>query len=215
MLPAGVTVAAALLCALTPAYFPAAHQDYMLAQIETETCVSMHSPTCFTPRAELKTAREYGFGYGQITVTRSMNNFSMLRRSVPALHNWSWADRFNGKNQVIGLLFMDSSAYNSCKPLMSSSYDAMACAYSAYNGGFGGFRADRRLCSNTKGCDPTKWFGNVERTSLKAKTASHGYGKSFFQINRDYVHGIMTVRNHKYEGYVCPTTKATGSPRTS
>jgi membrane-bound lytic murein transglycosylase MltF len=50
----------------------------------------------------------------------------------------------------------------------------------------------------TKGCDPEKWFGNVEKTSLKAKTAVKGYGQSFYQINRGYVRSIWFDRRQRY-----------------
>jgi len=80
----------------------------------------------------------------------------------------------------------------------ASPADRLAMAFAAYNGGGGGLASDRRACAGTHGCDPGKWFGNVERTSLKAKAAVPGYGQSFFQINRDYVRNIMIARRVRY-----------------
>lgn len=198
MSPAAL-VAIALLCAALPKYWP----DHPLpsalpAQIEQETCSSLKSPKCFSPRAELKTSREDGFGLGQITVTAAFNNFNEVKRMQPALAGWAWADRYQPQPQVVALLAMDYNAYRPCRGLMGTPYDALACALSAYNGGLGGFRSDRRLCGNTAGCNPTKWFGNVENTSTKAKTVVKGYGQSFYQINRAYVRNVLITRRDKY-----------------
>ena len=58
--------------------------------------------------------------------------------------------------------------------------------------------SDRRVCQATAGCDPGRWFGHVEKTSLKARAAIKGYGKSFFDINREYVVNVLQVRRSKY-----------------
>lgn len=161
------------------------------AQIEQESR--------WNPRAELKTAREYGVGLGQLTITPAFNNFDTIKRQQPALRDWAWADRYQPRPQMIALLTMDRSGYESCGPLMGSARDALACAFSSYNGGFGGFKSDRRVCANTSGCDPRVWFGNVALTSLKAKTVVKGYGQSFYQINRMYVQRLLIDWPGRYQ----------------
>lgn len=199
MLPAAAPAVIALLCAVLPKYWPAQPLPSSLpAQIEQETCPSLTSKECFSPHAELKTPREYGFGLGQLTVTPAFNNFNTVRQQQPALRNWQWADRFNPTNQLIALLTMDAGSYRSCSSLMATPYDGLACTFAAYNGGMGGFLSDRRVCSNTKGCNPRVWFNNVATTSLKAKKPASGYGQSFFQINREYVENILVTRRSKY-----------------
>lgn len=198
-LPILAPAAVAALCALVPAHWPALPQPAVLAaQIEQETCVRLTDRTCYSPAAQLKTAREYGFNYGQITVTAAFNNFQTVRRLDAALASWQWADRLDGAKGLIALLAMDRQAYNACAPLMAQGADRMACMLAVYNGGLGGFRSDRRLCSNTRGCDPTRWFGNVADTSLKARKPAAGYGQSFFQINRGYVSSVLGPRLPKY-----------------
>jgi membrane-bound lytic murein transglycosylase MltF len=77
--------------------------------------------------------------------------------------------------------------------------DRFAMMFAAYNGGIGGVLSDIKVCESTSGCDPYKWFDNVEKTSLKAKTKVTGYGKSFFDINREYPRNIMFLRNRHYQ----------------
>ena len=143
-------------------------------------------------------AHRRGFGLGQLTVTPAFNNFNVVTRQYTALRNWTWAQRYQPREQLIALLSMDRTNYNACVSLMRTPYDSLACTMSAYNGGLGGFRSDRRVCSNTRGCDPRVWFGNVENTSTKAKAPVSGYGQSFFQINRTYVRNVLIVRRGKY-----------------
>lgn len=199
MIPAAAPAVIAVLCAVYPGIWPGHPVPSALAaQIEQETCVTLKSKKCFSPHAELKTTREYGFGLGQITITPAFNNFNAVRQQYAALRNWQWQDRFNTRQQLVALVSMDHTGYVACSSLFNGPYEALACSLSAYNGGLGGVRADRRLCGNTAGCDPRLWFGNVERVSTKAKTAAKGYGQSFYQINREYVRNVLFTRREKY-----------------
>jgi hypothetical protein len=167
------------------------------AQVEQETCASLHSPRCWNPRAELKTSREYGFGLGQLTVTPKFNNFEEARKLDNSLRDWQFSDRYDPVRQLRAMVLMDKSGFNRLS-FVPDPVERLAMAYSAYNGGLGGVLADRRLCASVAGCDANRWFGHVEHTSLKAKSAVHGYGQSFFAINRGYVRAIMIVRRQKY-----------------
>lgn len=169
----------------------------LAAQVEQETCASLKSPHCWNPRTELKTDREYGFGLGQLTVTPKFNNFNEARRLDSSLRDWQFADRYDPAKQLRAMVLMDKSGYTRL-PYITDPKERLAMAFSAYNGGLGGVLADRRLCAATAGCDSGKWFDNVERASLKAKVAVHGYGQSFFQINRGYVRSVMIERRSKY-----------------
>ena len=85
---------------------------------------------------------------------------------------------------------------------MDQPIDRFAFALASYNGGLGGIQADQRMCKNTPNCNHNLWFGNVEKTSLKSKVKVGGYGKSFFEINREYPHNILHVRRYKYKPYI-------------
>lgn len=177
-------------------------RTFIPAQVEQESL--------WNPRAELcvpkpSCSRERGIGFGQFTITPKMNVFEEVKRMHPDLRDWAWSDRYNSRLQLIAIVVKDRAHYKTCRPLMSNDWGGLACTASSYNGGFGGFTADRRLCANTKGCNPQVWTGNIEVTSLKAKKALAGYGKSFFEINREYVGYVMRTRSPKYVPYVTRT----------
>jgi len=170
------------------------------AQVEQETCVTPTSPKCWNPRAELRTDREYGFGLGQLTVTPSFDNFKRARGLDASLSSWRWEDRYDPRRQLRTMVLMDRDDFDRLH-FISDPLERLAMAFSAYNGGLGGVLADRRLCMQTAGCDPDKWFGHVERFSLKAKIALRGYGQSFFEINRRYVRAVMVERRRRYASW--------------
>jgi membrane-bound lytic murein transglycosylase MltF len=151
----------------------------------------------------LKTSREYGFGLGQLTIaynkdgSERMNNFKYAKTLDKSLANWKWEDRYNASYQMRTMIVMDKIAYNQMS-FAKNDFERQAFMFSAYNGGAGGVIKDRAICRSTAGCDQNVWFGNVEKYSFKSKVAVKGYGKSFFEINREYVQYIMNSRWMKY-----------------
>lgn len=174
------------------------------AQVEQETCISLKGRSCWNPRAELKTSREQGVGLGQLTRAFRMDGstrFDALADIVKAhpqeLAGLSWENRFDPRLQLRALVLKDLQGFDLVQSAATDA-DRLAMSFAAYNGGSGGLSSDRRACAGTTGCNPGKWFGNVERTSLKAKAAVPGYGKSFFEINREYVRAILITRRQRY-----------------
>lgn len=197
-LPPGAVRYLPLLSIEQQAHWPDAPMPSALAaQVEQETCPSLRSSKCWNPRAELKTSREYGFGLGQLTVTAKFDNFSEARKLDVSLRRWAWQDRYDPSRQLRTMVLMDRSGFARLS-FVSNERERLAMAFSAYNGGLGGVLADRRLCAQIRGCDPGRWFGHVEAHSLKAKRAAQGYGKSFFEINREYVRNVLVVRRGRY-----------------
>ena len=174
--------------------------------IEQETCYSLTHSKCWSPHAKLETSREYGFGLGQLTVTSRFNSFNEVKELEPRLKQWKWEDRFNPEFQMIALLAMLKRNYSVYKSVESDA-DRYAFALASYNGGLGGIQSDQRICKNTPECNPNLWFGNTENTSLKKKIKVTGYGKSFFEINREYPKNILEVRRFKYKPYIDPEFK--------
>jgi hypothetical protein len=166
-------------------------RNIILAQIEKESL--------WNPRAQLKTSRELGRGFGQLTITPTMNIYDEVKGLAPALRSWDYQqDPFNPAKQIIAVLAKNAFNYRKCNVTFKGWSHVWGCTMSAYNGGLGGVNSDRRVCSNTMGCDPTKWFGGVEHTSLKQKVPTKGYGQSFFQINRGYARATVFERRVKY-----------------
>jgi hypothetical protein len=174
---------------------------YLAGQIEQETCISLKHSKCWNPRAELKTSREYGFGLSQITITNKFNNFEEAKKWDKSISDWQWDDRYNPVYQIRALLAYMRNL-NVRINGVPNAHERYAMTLSAYNGGLGGLNKDRVLCKSTPQCDQSKWFGNVEHTSLKAKKPVHGYKQSFFEINREYVTNVMYIRSTKYKKYM-------------
>lgn len=180
--------------------------SFLAAQVEQESCITLTHSKCWNPRAELKTSRENGIGLGQFTRafrtdgSIRFDKISELAAAHESLRGWSWAKRYDPHYQLTAIVEMNKAIYGRQKGA-ASERDRLSFSLSAYNGGEGGVLQDRRLCANTKGCDPAKWSGNVATTSLKSKAPHPGYKQSFFTINREYVRNILDVRRAKYEPY--------------
>lgn len=171
--------------------------EVMAAQVERETCISLTHSKCWSPRAELKTSRENGIGFGQ--VTRAFNadgslrfdKQAELRAAHPELRDWTWERRYDPILQLQGLVLMDRTGYARWRPLAASDRDGWAFGLAGYNGGDGGVGKDRLLCTKVAGCDPARWFGHVELHSTKSRTKWQGYGESPYSINRGYVRQVL------------------------
>jgi hypothetical protein len=175
-------------------YWPEAEVATLAGQVEQETCPSLVHKKCWNPNTELKTSREYGFGLGQLTVTKKYDNFAAARGLDQSLVDWKWEDRYDARRQLRTMVLMDRAAWVRLKGVT----DRMEMTLAAYNGGLGGVLADRRLCASIPGCDPNKWWGNVELHSMKSRVKPREYGKSFFEINREYPRNVMGFRRERY-----------------
>lgn len=207
--PAAATVLLPVLKSEQQAWWPSHPMPSALgAQVEQETCPSLKHWMCWNPRAQLKTAREQGVGLGQITRTwrpdgsTRFDALAEMREQFPrALSEWGWTrtSLYDPRLQLRGLILMDLRNWRVIQGAADNG-ERLAMTLAAYNGGLGGLSSDRRACAGTPGCDPGRWWGHTERTSLKAKAAVPGYGKSFFEINREYVHNVIVVRRVRYMG---------------
>jgi hypothetical protein len=175
--------------------------------VEQESCISLTHKRCWNPHAELKTAREYGFGFGQITVaykadgSERFNTFTQLTKQYRSLRHWTWAERYDPGYQLIAVTEMTRNLYNRVEGAATAT-DRWAFTLSGYNGGAGSVLQDRRYCANMPNCRPGEWFGHVELNSLKSRVAQKGYGgQSWYSINRKHVKNVLLVRRNKYQPY--------------
>ena len=179
----------------------------LYAQVHQETCISDKHSKCWSPFAELcmgpGCSDERGVGLCMITKTENMDALTALVAKHPKeLAGWSWRDPalHSPRHQARALVLMNrDNASVAVGAATERDRDAMILA--AYNGGPGRVRTDRRLCAGTKGCDPSRWYGNVEHTSTLAKAPSR-YRVSFFQINRSYPKRIQDLHYPRYAAEV-------------
>ncbi|MFA7242372.1 MAG: hypothetical protein WC091_19845 [Sulfuricellaceae bacterium] len=171
----------------------------LAAMVERETCVSLKSPKCWSPNAELKTAREYGFGFGQTTITPKFNAFEDTKKLDKSLSGWRWDDRFNPQYQMRALVVGNRFNFDRLEAVPDN-LQRMAMTASAHNGGLGGIFQDQRLCKADPACNPLVWFGHVETHSRKSRKKWQGYGQSAYEINRGYVPDVLYTRRVKYVG---------------
>jgi hypothetical protein len=181
----------------------------LAGQVEIESCVSLQNARCWSPKAQLKTFREQGVGLGQITRTWRadgsvrFDSLTEMKQQFPkALAGWSWNDEslYDPKLQLRSLILMNLRNWKLIVGVPDP-VERMAMTLAAYNGGIGGLNSDRVTCAATKDCDKSRWWGHVEHTSLKQKTAIKGYGRSLFEINREYPRSIFYVRSSRYEEF--------------
>lgn len=182
-------------------------RSFVGSKIEQETCLSLTHSKCWSPYAELKTAREYGFGLGQTTVayradgSERFNVWKDLIRIDPVLKKkWTWENRFDSELQMRATVIKSKMAYDSVRFAVVSDYEHLAFGAVTYNSG--SVLIDRKICLTKPGCSGDAWFGNVELYSSKSRIVTHGYGKSFFEISREYPRNILIVRRSKYIPYL-------------
>lgn len=187
-------------------YWPCLSMPSVLAaQVEQETCITLTHRSCWSPRAELKTSREYGFGLGQHTRAYRADGslrfdaHAEARERYPALAAWTWDNRYDARLQLRAVVLGNRDCYQTMVRLgLEDDFNALAMCDAAHNGGLAGVLSERRICAGVDRCDPNRWFGHVENHSLKSRVKAAGYGKSWFDINREHVRNVMTVRRYRY-----------------
>lgn len=208
--PSGARVFAPVLVEKQRQVWPRAPEPWTLAGlVEQESCISLTHSRCWNPRAELRTHREYGFGFGQVTVayradgSERFNVFNDLRAQHASLRDWTWENRYDPGFQLTAIVEMNRGLWLRIAANPGATVtDQWAFVLSSYNGGVAGLLQDRRLCANSRGCDPDRWFGHVETHSLKSRVPQPGYGgRSWFDINRGHVRNVMTIRRDKYQAF--------------
>ena len=136
-----------------------------------------------------------------------------LAQFTPATAEWisgaypkdlSDGDPFNPQWAIRALVRYDRHLYDSALP-SALECDRFAFTLSGYNGGAGWVVRDRRLCRSAAGCDPSRWFGHVEKYSGRAAWA--------MKENRGYPKRILYDRQFHYEQWgrtiTCPGASQT------
>ncbi|WP_374568745.1 hypothetical protein [Ideonella sp.] len=203
--PAGAYVHLPTLKAEAKAYWPDHPAPEVLAAlVEHESCGSLQAANCWNPRSRLKTPREEGAGFGQITrAYRSSGEVRFdaladLRSRHPiALAGLSWANVYARPDLQLRALVLQSKDNFVALRAVADPFERLAMADAAYNGGLSGVQSERRACGLKGTCDPQRWFGHVETVCLKGRRPLYG-GRSACDINRHHVTDVMLVRSPKY-----------------
>ncbi len=176
------------------------------ALIEHESgCFSMPRK-CWNPSSRLKSAREEGAGFGQITRAYRADGslrfdaLAEIRERHPALGDWSWQNVYQRPDLQLRAVVLKSLDDFKVLRVVTDSTERLKFADAAYNGGMGGVQAERRACGLKPGCDPQRWAGNVEAVCLKSRQALYGT-RSACDINRHHVVDVF-ARAPKYRGLV-------------
>ena len=171
--------------------------------VEQESCISLKSSKCWSPASQLKTSREEGAGLGQITRAYRadgalrFDSLATMRTQYSALSEWSWANVYQRPDLQLRAIVLMSRENFQALGVVENVEARLAMADAAYNGGLGGVKNERRACGLKAGCDAQQWFGNVENTCLKSRTALYGQ-RSACDINRQHVQAVMRERSAKY-----------------
>lgn len=187
-----------------------------IALIEAESCISATHSRCFSTKSRYSTRwsngrrREQGQGLGQMTRTWHRNGrirFDTLTRLTKKykthLKGLNWNTIYTAKRlQIRAIAFLLLENWNDI-PKAVKPCDKLPMIFSAYNQGKGGLKQDRKLCGLTRGCNPNKWFGHVE------KVKRWGFGtrilvgrRTAHQVNRRHINKIIYKNRPKWQRYL-------------
>lgn len=165
--------------------------------------------TCWKPTAMYKTQREEGVGLGMFTRAYTANGklrFDALTE-LKALHpdalaeaNWE-RNKFNPTLQARAVVLKVSDNYATASRITRDPAEALTFAVVMHNRGVQGVMNEVAACGMTRGCDRTRWSGNVERTCTASRQIIPGTGRSACDISRNYAPDVMR-RAVKYVGVV-------------
>lgn len=176
--------------------------SYFGGLIEHETGPCPQGRQCWKPTARLKTAREEGAGFAQITRTWTSDGrtrfdaLAEMRQAHPALQELDWSNVYQRPDLQLRVLVLKSRG--DWRWLGQPA--AMEFVDLAYNAGRGRVLQDRRACGMTAGCDPAQWAGHVERTCTASRAPIYGT-RSACDISRHHVADVMCRAQH-YRGVI-------------
>lgn len=179
--------------------------SYFGGLIEHESCITPRHARCWSPTAQLRTAREEGAGLGQLTRAWAPDGgtrfdaLSEMRTRHPALGALDWATIYSRPDLQLRAVVLKSRDEWRALGQVADAGQRLAMADAAYNGGGGRVQRDRRACQVTPGCDPQRWWHHVEGTCTASRVPLYG-GRSACDINRHHVRDVLLVRTPRYQG---------------
>lgn len=181
--------------------------EYFGALIEHESGCPALPRMCWNQKAQLKTRREEGAGFGQLTRayrpdgTERFDALADVKRLDRGLAELSWDNVYSRPDlQMRAMVVMVRQSWNRIAPTVRAGGHTVEFVDAAYNGGTGGVMNERRACGLRAGCDAHQWWGHVEAVCLKSAKPLYGT-RSACDINRHHVVDV-TARMPKYKGRV-------------
>lgn len=181
---------------------------YFGGLIEHESCISLKHSRCWNPKSSLKTKREEGAGFGQIT--RAYTKEGKIRfdalAELKALHpkelsQWSWGNVYDRPDLQLRAIVLKTKDNYGVFRNIPDIIQRLKFTDVSYNQGVGKTKKDRTLCSLKKGCDPDKWDNNVEKSCSGTNNVIYGQ-RGPCDISRHHVKDIFDVRSNKYKPYI-------------
>ena len=182
-------------------------REYFGGLIDHESGCPGLRTKCWSPTSRLKTQREEGAGLGQLTRAWSKSGalrfdaLAEMRDRHPALREISWSNIYQRPDLQLRAVVLKVRSDFAALAAVSDRNTRLEFADAAYNGGLGGVHKERRACAVKPGCDPEKWFGNVEMIRIKSQRVLYG-SRSAWDINRHHVKDVIYTRAPRYRGLV-------------
>lgn len=178
---------------------------YVPALISHESgCPGMRS--CWEPTARLKTKREEGAGFPQLTRAYREDGsvrFDMvttLANKYPALSGMNWGNVYQRPDyQITALALLARESWFELRGVRDP-MQRLAMTDACYNGGCRDLHRERERCKASTGCNPQVWFGHVETKCVKSTKPLYGT-RSACDINRHHVKDVLHRWMPVYRGY--------------
>ena len=157
-------------------------------------------------RATLKTSRELGRGFGQLTITYRADGserFNTYRDAVrfKALRGWDWRnDPYNVRYQLAYVVLQDRANFGQMGALgFIDAAETWKAALVCYNAGPGRV-LNRRAVALAKGMPHDRWTGGLDR-AYSQKEAVMLYGRPLYEAVNEYPR-VVFKKAEKYRGRV-------------
>lgn len=182
-------------------YWPDAPlKHYQPSQIEQESLWKQF--------AELKTSREHGRCFSQMTIaynkdgTVRFNKFIEARQRYKELRGWDWQnDPFNAQYHLLFVTLEDHRNFLAFNDTFSTDMDRWAATLVCYNAGCTTVRSRWSVCEKTPGCDSSRWFGGLDSVASVSEAKALLYGRPLAAERNKYPRLIIFTRSLKYKQF--------------
>lgn len=179
--------------------------NYVPSLIEHESCISLKSKRCWRATSELRTSREQGIGFFQITRTfrtdgsvrfDTLSDMKKLYKQDLQAANWDDI-KYQPKIQIrMGILMLRDNykrLYN-----VPDVVNRLQMMDAAHNTGIGNVFKKRRACGLAKNCNPNVWYNNVADQCIGLNAALYGK-RSACDIVKHHVFDVFENKLPKYQ----------------